>query len=49
MLSDVMNLFDMTEVCALDMVGDAFNELKQRSELKDQFERVSGVVNRLGY
>ena len=37
------------EVCALDLVGDAFNELKQRSELKDQFDRVSALVNRLGY
>ena len=37
------------EVCALDLVGEAFSELRERSDLKEQFERVSAVVNRLGY
>jgi len=37
------------DVCAFDLVSVAFNELKQRSELKEQFERVSALVNRLGY
>jgi ABC-type nitrate/sulfonate/bicarbonate transport system substrate-binding protein len=37
------------EVCALDLVADAYNELRQRSDLKEQFERVSAVASRLGY
>lgn len=37
------------DVCALDLVGEAFGELRERSDLKEQFERVSAVVNRLGY
>ncbi len=37
------------EVCALDLVVDAYNELRQRADLKEQFERVSAVANRLGY
>ena len=37
------------DVCALDLVSDASNELRQRPELKEQFERVSALVNRLGY
>jgi NMT1/THI5 like len=37
------------EVCALDLVADAYNELRQRFDLKEQFERVSAVASRLGY
>jgi hypothetical protein len=37
------------DVCALDLVGEAFGELRKRADLKEQFERVSAVVNRLGY
>jgi ABC-type nitrate/sulfonate/bicarbonate transport system substrate-binding protein len=37
------------EVCALDLVSEAFRELRQRAELKEQFDRVSAVAHRLGY
>jgi hypothetical protein len=37
------------EVCALDLVREAFQELTQRDELKPEYERASAVVKRLGY
>ena len=37
------------EVCALDLVREAFQELMQRQELKPHYERASAVVKRLGY
>ena len=37
------------EVCALDLVREAFRELTQREELKPEFERAQAVVQRLGY
>jgi NMT1/THI5 like len=37
------------EVCALDLIEDAFKELKRRPDIQGEFERVSGVVTRLGY
>ncbi|MBI2985168.1 MAG: ABC transporter substrate-binding protein [Deltaproteobacteria bacterium] len=40
---------DIKEVCALDLVEEAFQELRERPDLADQFERVSGVAKRLGY
>jgi hypothetical protein len=39
----------ISDVCALDLVSDAFEELKHRPAVRDQFERVSAVVDRLGY
>ena len=37
------------EVCALDLVREAFQELMQREELKPEYERANAVVKRLGY
>ncbi|MBI2988482.1 MAG: ABC transporter substrate-binding protein [Deltaproteobacteria bacterium] len=37
------------EVCALDLVREAFRELVGREELKPEFERVSATVKRFGY
>jgi ABC-type nitrate/sulfonate/bicarbonate transport system substrate-binding protein len=37
------------DVCALDSVAEAFDEIRGRADLKDQFQRVSSVVDRLGY
>ena len=37
------------EVCALDLVREAFQELMQRQELKPEYERARAVVKRLGY
>ncbi|HWP59292.1 MAG TPA: ABC transporter substrate-binding protein [Candidatus Acidoferrales bacterium] len=37
------------EVCALDLVREAFQELMQREELKPAYERARAVVQRLGY
>jgi NitT/TauT family transport system substrate-binding protein len=37
------------QVCALDLVREAFQELMQREELKPSYGRASAVVKRLGY
>jgi ABC-type nitrate/sulfonate/bicarbonate transport system substrate-binding protein len=37
------------DVCALDLVAEAFDEIRGRGDVKDQLERVSSVVDRLGY
>ncbi|MBI2986652.1 MAG: ABC transporter substrate-binding protein [Deltaproteobacteria bacterium] len=37
------------DVCALDLVKEAFNELKERKELKGDLERASAVAERYGY
>jgi ABC-type nitrate/sulfonate/bicarbonate transport system substrate-binding protein len=37
------------DVCALDLVAEAFKEISERSEIRDQFQRVSEVAKRLGY
>ncbi|MBI2985243.1 MAG: ABC transporter substrate-binding protein [Deltaproteobacteria bacterium] len=43
------NVPDVKDVCDLNLVKEAFKELKEREELKAEFERVSAVVRRLGY
>jgi len=40
---------DVKDVCVLDLVREAFNELKERDDLRPEFERVSAVVKRYGY
>jgi hypothetical protein len=40
---------EVRQVCALDLVEEAFRELTGRRDLKDQFERVGLVASRLGY
>lgn len=37
------------DVCALDLVREAYEELKQRDDLKPEFERVDAAVKRWGY
>ena len=37
------------DVCALDLVREAYQELMQRQELKPEYERVCAVVKRFGY
>jgi hypothetical protein len=37
------------EVCALDLVREAFRELTAREELKPEFERAQAVMQRFGY
>lgn len=40
---------DIKDVCALDLVKEAFAELMQNDELKADYQRVSEVAKRLGY
>jgi ABC-type nitrate/sulfonate/bicarbonate transport system substrate-binding protein len=40
---------DVSTVCALDLVKEAFEELLEREEMRAQYERVKKVVERLGY
>jgi ABC-type nitrate/sulfonate/bicarbonate transport system substrate-binding protein len=37
------------EVCAQDLVGEAFNELRERKELEPDYQRVRAVAERWGY
>jgi hypothetical protein len=37
------------EVCAQDLVDEAFKELRARKELDAEFQRVSAVAQRWGY
>jgi hypothetical protein len=37
------------EVCALDLVREAFQELMHRENIKAAYERANAVVQRLGY
>ena len=37
------------DVCALDLVKEAFNELKARDELKLELERARTIASRYGY
>jgi len=37
------------DVCALDLVKEAFGELRNRDDLKKELERVSAVAKRWGY
>lgn len=39
----------INQVCALDLVQEAFQELRAQKNLQDQFDRVTGVAQRLGY
>ncbi len=40
---------DIKDVCALDLVKEAFKELREREELNAVFERVTAVAKRIGY
>jgi ABC-type nitrate/sulfonate/bicarbonate transport system substrate-binding protein len=40
---------DIKDVCALDLVKEAYQELRQRPELQALFERASATVKRFGY
>jgi hypothetical protein len=40
---------DIKEVCALDLVKEAYAELSQRESLKPEIERMKKVVQRWGY
>jgi hypothetical protein len=37
------------EVCAQDLVEEAYKELRQRQELASEYERVSKAAERWGY
>jgi hypothetical protein len=37
------------DVCAQDLCGEAFKELRQRKELEPEFQRVEAVAARWGY
>jgi hypothetical protein len=39
----------ISEVSAQDLVTEAFNELRARPELQEEFNRVSAVARRWGY
>jgi hypothetical protein len=39
----------ITEVAAQDLVKEAFDELRARPELQEEFARVSAVARRWGY
>lgn len=43
------NVPDMKDVCALDLVKEAFAELMQSKQRKAEYERVKVVADRLGY
>jgi NitT/TauT family transport system substrate-binding protein len=43
------NVPPIRDVCALDLVREAYQELMQREELKPEYERVKAVVQKLGY
>jgi len=43
------NIPPVREVCALDLVREAFQELMQREEMKAAYARADAVVKRLGY
>ena len=40
---------DIKDVCALDLVKEAYAELMQRGELMEQYDRVRKVAERLEY
>ena len=40
---------DIKDVCALDLVKEAFAELMQNDDMKADFERANEVAKRLGY
>ena len=39
----------IADVCAQDLVSEAYKELLQRNELKEEYGRVSAVAQRWGY
>jgi hypothetical protein len=43
------NIPPVREVCALDLVREAFQELMQREDMKAAYGRADAVVKRLGY
>lgn len=43
------NVPPITEVCAQDLVGEAFKELRARKELDAEYQRVSKAAERWGY
>jgi hypothetical protein len=40
---------DMEKIGQLKLVQDGFNELAAREDLKEDLERIKGLVSRLGY
>ena len=39
----------INEVCAQDLVREAFQELRQRKELEPEYQRLSGIAQKWGY
>jgi hypothetical protein len=37
------------EVCAQDLVAEAFKELKERQELQPEYKRVAAIAQKWGY
>ena len=37
------------DVCAQDLVGEAYKELMERQELKEEYERVAAIAQKWGY
>ncbi len=37
------------DVSAQDLVGEAYNELMERQELKEEYERVTAIAQKWGY
>jgi hypothetical protein len=43
------NVPSVKEVCAQDLVEEAFKELRAREELQPEYQRVKAVAERWGY
>jgi len=43
------NVPSIQEVCAQDLVEEAFQELRARKELEPEYQRVSAIAERWGY
>jgi hypothetical protein len=39
----------INDVCAQDLVAEAYKELMERQELKEEYERVATIAQKWGY